>query len=135
VNRDLGNTISDNRITERFFDLSAEALAKAETDYTNNDLNMDTIKNLLSRRIKQSGLSQQVGTALLVEYAEQIIKKAFGEAVAKKMKPLYFKTGILNVACLSSVAAQEFNFKKQSIIKELNQKWGQEIVKDIRLII
>jgi hypothetical protein len=96
---------------------------------------MDTIKNLLAKRMKQSGLSRQVGTALLVEYAEQIIKDTFGEVVARKMKPLYFKNSILNIACLSSAASQEFNFKKPEIIKELNQKWGSDIVKDIRLII
>jgi hypothetical protein len=96
---------------------------------------MDSLKNLLSRRIRQSGLACQVSTALLLEEFEKIVVKLMGEAVAKKIKPIYFKNNQIYVACLSSVVAQELNFKKPIIISELNAKIGSEQVKDIRFVI
>lgn len=96
---------------------------------------MDTIKNLLSRRIQQSGFANQVGTALLIEEAEKILKEKLGDVVVKKIKLLYFKNNILNIACLSSVVAQEINLKKQELITEINRKIGRDLVKEIRLVI
>jgi len=96
---------------------------------------MDHIKNLLSKRIRQTGLARQVSTALAIIEFQKIIQAEFGEITAKKIRALYIKNNILNVACLSSVVSQEFNFHKQAIIKELNEKIGVGVVKDIRLII
>ncbi len=96
---------------------------------------MDTIKNLLFRRIKQSGLARQVGSALLIEEFSKIITREFGPEIAKKVSPLYIKNYVLNVACLSSVMSQELNFKKQQIIEELNAKAGAEFIKNIRIVL
>ncbi|MCX6745209.1 MAG: DUF721 domain-containing protein [Candidatus Parcubacteria bacterium] len=96
---------------------------------------MDSIKNLLSKRIKQSGLARQVGSALIIEEFSKIIIREFGQEIARKVRPLYLKNYILNVACLSSAMSQEINFKKSRIIAELNDKAGAEFIKNIRLII
>jgi len=96
---------------------------------------MEHIKNLLSKRIKQSGFSQQVKTSLIIESFEKVIKEIFGSKIVKRIKPLYIKDGILNVACLSSVVVQEINFKKNEIINKIRLKLGEETIKDIKFVI
>jgi len=96
---------------------------------------MDSLKNLLSRRIRQSGLAKQVGTALIIEYFQKIASQELGDQAGKRIKPLYLKNNILTVACVSSVLAQELNLKKQLLLAELQKKFGPEAVKDIRLVI
>lgn len=96
---------------------------------------MDTLKNLLAKRIRQNGLARQVGTAIIMTEFQSLINDKFGEKVAKKVRPLYFKHGVVNVACLSSVMAQEINLQKQELITSLNQRLGGDFVKNIRLIV
>ena len=96
---------------------------------------MEHIKKFLAQRIKQSGFSQQVKTSLLIEEFNKLIIKIFGANLSKKLKPLYIKDNILTVACLSSVMAQEMNFKKAEIIEKINAKFSQDFIKDIRIVI
>ncbi len=93
---------------------------------------MQHIGNLLSKRIKQSGFSQQVKTSLIIEEFSKVIKRIFGANISKKIKPLYVKNRILTVACLSSVMVQEINFKRAEIIKKINEKMGEEALLDIK---
>jgi predicted nucleic acid-binding Zn ribbon protein len=96
---------------------------------------MEILKNLLAKRIRQNGLARQVGTAMIMTEFQKILDEKFGERVAKKVRPLYYKHGVVNVACLSSVMAQEINLQKQELITSLNKNLGQDFVKDIRLIV
>jgi len=96
---------------------------------------MEHIKKLLAKRLKQSGFSQQVKTSLIIENFEKIIREIFGPNISKKIKPLYLKDKVLTVACLSSVVAQELNFKKNEIINDIWLKLGEETIKDIKIII
>ena len=96
---------------------------------------MEHISKFLSKRITQSGFSQQVKTSLIIEEFNKLINNIFGANLSKKIKPLYLKNNILNVACLSSAMAQEMNFKKAEIIEKINTKFGSNVVKDIRFVI
>ena len=96
---------------------------------------MEHIKGLLSKRIRQSGLASQVSTALIIKEFDDYIRENLGQAVAKKVKPLYIKDKILTVACLSSVVVQEMRFKKAEILKLINQKFGKDAIKEIKFIV
>jgi len=96
---------------------------------------MEHIKKLLAKRLKQSGFSQRVKTSLIIENFEKIIREIFGLNISKKIKPLYLKDKVLTVTCLSSVVAQELNFKKNEIINDIWLKLGEETIKDIKIII
>ncbi|MFA5188821.1 MAG: DUF721 domain-containing protein [Patescibacteria group bacterium] len=96
---------------------------------------MEHISKFLSKRITQQGFSQQVKTSLIIEEFKEIIIKIFGSNLGKKIKPLYIKNNILTVACLSSVMAQEMNFRKAEILEKINAKFSPDFIKDIRLVI
>jgi predicted nucleic acid-binding Zn ribbon protein len=93
---------------------------------------MQHIGNLLSKRIKQSGFSQQVKTSLIINEFNKVIKEVFGAEISKKIKPLYIKNGVLTAACLSSVMAQEINFKKAEIIETINKKFKENVLQEIK---
>ena len=92
---------------------------------------MQHIKDVLNRYLKQTGLSKNIETALIIKEFEKLVKEAFGSNINKKIKPLYVKDKILRVACLSSVIVQEVNFKKEELIEKINQKFKEEVLKDI----
>lgn len=96
---------------------------------------MEHIKNLLSKHLKQTGLAKNIKTALVIEEFEKIVKDDLGFNVSRKIKPIYIKAQILHVACLSSVIVQEFAFHKQEIIKKINKRFQEEVLKDIKFAI
>jgi len=96
---------------------------------------MKHIKDLLDKHIKQTGLSQQVETAMIIKEFEQIIMDKFGADIAGKIKALYIKNKILTVACLSTVVVQEVNMIKQDIINIINKKFSQTSINDIRFTV
>ena len=96
---------------------------------------MQHIKVLLNKRLRQTGLSKNINTSLVIQEFEVLIEKALGEKVYARIKPLYIKNKILTVACLSSVMAQELNIRKRQLIAQINKKFGSLILKDIRFIL
>lgn len=93
---------------------------------------MQHIKNLLAKQLKQSGIARNVTTSLVIEEFQKLIKKEWGSNIIKKVKPLYIKNKNLRVACLSSVIVQEINFKKHELIKEINEKFKENVINDIK---
>jgi len=93
---------------------------------------MQHIKRLLEKRIQESGLSENVKTALACEAFEVIIAERYDNNILKKVKPLYIKNKILNITCVNSVIMQEINMIKQELIDKVNKKVNQEIINDIK---
>jgi predicted nucleic acid-binding Zn ribbon protein len=77
---------------------------------------------------------QGVSAAMALEIAEQVLLKAWGEKIKEYAKPLYVKHRIMAIACISSVIAQEIRFREAEIIKEINEKLGQEAVVKLRYL-
>ena len=96
---------------------------------------MEHIKNLLGKRLKQSGLAKDVNTSLIIEEFAKIIKEIWGDNIIRKIKPLYLKDRKLHVACLNSVIIQEITLKKEEIISKINQKFNNDVLSDIRFMI
>lgn len=94
---------------------------------------MKHIKDLLNSNIKQSGLSKQIETSLIIAEFEKIIKEIFGQSILERFKAVYIKNKILFVSCGSSALAQELNLQKGEILNRVNNKYDQAVLQDIKL--
>ncbi len=95
---------------------------------------MKLIGSILERHANAGGMFQGVSAAMALEIAEQVLLKAWGEKIKEYAKPLYVKHRIMAIACISSVIAQEIRFREAEIIKEINEKLGQEAVVKLRYL-
>lgn len=96
---------------------------------------MQQIAGILIKRIKQSGLVAGVQNALIIEEFQKLLSAKYGRAFAAKVKPLYLKNNKLTVSCGNSALLQEMSFFKSELLRQLNKKFGQAVLSDIRLII
>lgn len=90
------------------------------------------LKNILAQNARQSGISQQILAAQVIEKFNQILREIFGPGVARKARAMYLRGKTLTVGCLSSVVTQEIYLKRGKIIKELNRQLGGEAVTDLK---
>ncbi len=67
----------------------------------------------------------------VLRFFAKIAPEAIGEEAAKQIKPLYFKNGILTVACLSSLAMQEAQYREQEIVDKINKELEGEVVRKL----
>lgn len=95
-------------------------------------MSFSTIKKLIDDSVKRSGIKDTVDASLVLEAAQKIFEEMFGADIAKTMKPLYVKRGVLTVSCISSVAAQELKMREREIVKKLNARGGGEHVERLR---
>jgi predicted nucleic acid-binding Zn ribbon protein len=90
------------------------------------------LKNILSGHLKRDGIGRQITAAIVVEKFNQILVEIFGENILKRARAAFFKNKVLTVNCLSSVLAQEIYLKRNKIIRELNKRFGQEVVENLK---
>jgi len=90
------------------------------------------LKNILAQNARQSGISQQILAAQVIEKFNQILGEVFGPGVARKSRAMYLRGKTLTIGCLSSVVTQEIYLKRGKIIKELNRRLGGEAVTDLK---
>jgi predicted nucleic acid-binding Zn ribbon protein len=75
----------------------------------------------LGKAINKAGIAKQIEAVQVCDLWEKRIVGIFGAQVAEKSQALHFKNGVLTVAVLSPVLAQEFRFKEEEIMRALNQ--------------
>lgn len=85
----------------------------------------------LHKSIKKAGIVRQIEAVTVCDIWEDVICEIFGEQVKDKSKAIHFKDGVLTVAVLSSVLAQEFKFKEEEVKEKINKK-KSGFVKKIR---
>jgi predicted nucleic acid-binding Zn ribbon protein len=90
---------------------------------------LNSIGGDLQRSLGKAGISKQIEAVQVCDMWEKIIGKIFGEQVAGQTQAMYFKNGTLAVAVLSPVLAQEFKFKEEEIIKEINRGRSDKVRK------
>jgi len=90
------------------------------------------LKNILAQNARQSGISQQILAAQVIEKFNQILVEVFGSGVGRRARAMYLRGKILTVGCLSSVVTQEIYLKRGKLIKELNKRLGGEAVTDLK---
>jgi len=98
-------------------------------------MSLTPLNNLLGDSLKRAGIHNQVSSAMVLEQFEKIIREFFGHEGAKHVKPLYIKDKILNVACLSSVFAQELKFREREIMERLNKENKTAVVERMRYLV
>lgn len=91
----------------------------------------DTLKDKMKT---QKPLQKQVEAAQVVEIAEEVFKKIFGEEQAVHAKPLFLKNRTLTVTCSTSAIAQEIRINQAKIVDKINEKLGKKEVDRIRYL-
>jgi predicted nucleic acid-binding Zn ribbon protein len=93
---------------------------------------LTSINEHLKKSINKAGLNKQVEATQICELWRDTIKEIFTQETAERSQAIKFKKGILTVAVLNSVLAQEFKFKEEEIKAGLNKKVDHNVVKKIR---
>ena len=95
---------------------------------------MKTLGTILRQRVHQTSSFKSVNSAMVVDEARKSISKVVGENVSRYARVIYFKDGMLAIACLSSVVSQEIKLNEVSLINYINKKLGAEKVRQIRYL-
>ena len=95
---------------------------------------MKSLGDLLKNNNLSSPLLIGVRAAQVVEEAQKILVKEFGDDISKYAAPAYYKNGVLTIACLSSSAAQEIKLRERNILLELNDKLKGPKIEKIRYL-
>ena len=74
----------------------------------------------LKRSLNKAGITHQVAAVQVCDMWEEVVCGLFGPQVAGKSQALHLKDGVLTVAVLSPVLAQEFRFKESELRAALN---------------
>ncbi len=90
------------------------------------------LKNILAQNAREAGISQQVLAAQAIEKCNQALAEVVGPGIARKARAMYVRGKTLTVGCLSSVVTQEIYLKRNKIIKELNRRFGGEVITDLK---
>lgn len=89
---------------------------------------------ILYKSLKKNGLAKQVATADFMGQLQDAGELIFGQEVMKKLKFMSCQEGILTIACLSSVLAQDLKNREKEIIGKLNGFYGRRVVERLKLI-
>lgn len=81
---------------------------------------LNSIGGDLLKSINKAGIARQIEAVAVCDLWEKVICAIFGEQVREKSQALHFKNGVLTVAVLNPVLAQEFKFKEEEIKQGLN---------------
>jgi predicted nucleic acid-binding Zn ribbon protein len=87
-----------------------------------------SIKDVIGRALKSLGLEKRVKEAGVV----QIWSEAVGEPIDKVTQVIGVRNGIVRVLVENSLWSQELSLRKVEIIRELNDRLGEKLIKDIR---
>jgi hypothetical protein len=95
---------------------------------------MKSLGDLLKNNGISSPLLIGVRAARVVEEAEKLLVKEFGEEIKNYAAPAYYKNGILTIACLSSSAAQEIKLREKDFLTAINTVLSGIKVEKIRYL-
>lgn len=89
---------------------------------------MQGLKRILDDLLKRLGHEQKVKEKLALLYWAEVA----GSEIALRAVPVAIKQGLLFVTVENPVWAHQLLYLKPALVKKLNQRLGQTIVKDIR---
>lgn len=92
------------------------------------------LRFLLKKSVKKSPASKQIEAALILKNFSKQVAILFGESMAKRIKPMYFKDGVIAVASLSSIALIQIKLKEEKILQKINEELGQGTVNRLRFV-
>ncbi|KKP79603.1 MAG: hypothetical protein A2271_01940 [Candidatus Moranbacteria bacterium RIFOXYA12_FULL_35_19] len=92
---------------------------------------MKSLKNLLYKREKTKKIALTDKDIFYV--FNRIIKEEFGNIGASRLKADFFKNGTIFIKSQSSAWGSELFSNRNTIMKKINQEFGEGIVKEIKL--
>ena len=93
------------------------------------------IGSILPKIIKRAGISQDVQDVEILNEFNKIKDKILSTDLGKKVRTMYAKNKVIAIASLSEEAVSELKNKENQIIKEINQKFNNIVLKKIKYII
>jgi len=93
-----------------------------------------SINEQLNKNLIQKGIKKKVDEFLVITLANELIEEIWGIELQQKVRVVYFKNNILVVAILSNIIEEEFKFHKDNFIKKINNKLGNNVVKNLRFL-
>jgi len=90
-------------------------------------------KNSASAKRRQ--IIKSAEAAMVVETANKLLRKQFGSEITKQCRAVYYKNGVIAIACLASAAAQEIRLSEEAVIQNLNNFFGRNFIQKIRYLI
>jgi len=97
---------------------------------------MDKLNSLLKQRFApKSAFSKRVEASMIVEYANQELKKIFGVKGFALLKAVSLRLKILTIYCQNPIIAQELVFKQNSLVRGLNDHFGLGTINRIRTVL
>lgn len=88
---------------------------------------MEKISSSLDKTLNKLGIKKKVREEMALYYWKEVA----GPKISSKARAEFIKNGILFVGVTSSVWSQQLFFFKDNLIKKLNQRLGDRVVKDI----
>lgn len=96
---------------------------------------MDSISKIISKNFNAKGaISRGVAAAQVVEIANTSLAEHFGPEYATIARAVFFREGILTIACSSSVSGQEVKLAEQKLCSSMNRQLDLNLVKQIRCL-
>lgn len=77
--------------------------------------------------IREMNLGEKLREAGLINSWEETV----GKAIASRTKKIFIKDKVLHVHLSSSVARSELLMLRQALLEKLNEKAGDEVIRDI----
>lgn len=90
------------------------------------------LKPFLNQAVNRAGIDKNIKAAGVCDLWDKIIFEMFDKVFIEKCKAIRFKDGVLVVAVLGSVFAQELEMAKYEIMEAINKEIGRNIVERIK---
>ncbi len=97
-------------------------------------MSFSSLGNLIKKTTGRSAMARQVDVAMALEKFENLVKEIWGAEMMERIRGVSIKNGVLNVACLSSSAAQEVKLREKEILNKINEGRERPIAERIRII-
>jgi len=96
-------------------------------------MSLISLGNLIKKTTGKSVLARQVDVAMVLEKFGHLVKEIWGEEMTERIQGISINNGVLNIACLSSSAAQEVKLREQEILDKINEGKERPIVERVRI--
>lgn len=95
---------------------------------------MNSLFSILKKHTEDSPVLRQIKMSLTIQQVNEIILKKLPSEMHKYVRAVYIKNGVLAVACLSSVVAQELKLYEVGILESINNLTGQKTIERVRYL-
>ena len=95
---------------------------------------MKSLKDLLRSDKLNTPILRGVRAAAVIEHADRALEELFGKEIKKFAAAGYYSNGVLTIACLSSVTAQEIRMNEAAFLEKLNSLTGGIKISKVRYL-